>query len=76
MMSEEAVPVPSTMRGFVPAEPNSNPNPNPNTNPALRKKRNLPGTPGKYIYTYRGLILLATSPYLYFSLFTTTIKFI
>lgn len=48
MMSEEAVSVPSTIiRGFV-QEPKSNSNPNPNSNP-VKKRRNLPGTPGKYI---------------------------
>lgn len=42
-------------------DPNSNPtnnNPNPNSNPSAKRKRNLPGKPGKlaiftiYIYIY------------------------
>ncbi|XP_023927168.1 zinc finger protein BALDIBIS [Quercus suber] len=43
MMSEDGIPVPSTVGGFV-QELNSNPNPNPNSIP-LKRKRSLPGTP-------------------------------
>lgn len=45
MMAEDGLTLPSSIRGFV-QEPNSNPNPNPSANP-VKKKRNLPGTPGK-----------------------------
>ncbi|KAL6203057.1 hypothetical protein ACLB2K_026761 [Fragaria x ananassa] len=50
MSSEDGLSVPSTISGgFLLQESNPSPNPNPNTiNPALKRKRNLPGTPGKY----------------------------
>ncbi|OMP08019.1 hypothetical protein COLO4_06848 [Corchorus olitorius] len=51
MMSQDGLSVPSTIRGLVHHEPNSNPNPN-STNPAVnpaKRKRNLPGTPGKFL---------------------------
>lgn len=43
--------IPSTLGGLPPQgqKQSTNPNPKPNPNPASRKKRNLPGTPGKYI---------------------------
>lgn len=44
MMAEDGLTLPSSIRGFV-QESNSNPNPNPSENP-VKKKRNLPGTPG------------------------------
>lgn len=50
MMSEDGIPVPSTVGGFV-QELNSNPNPNPNSIP-LKRKRSLPGTPGKHLFLY------------------------
>lgn len=49
MMAEDGLTLPSSIRGFV-QEPNSNPNPNPSANP-VKKKRNLPGTPGKNDFT-------------------------
>lgn len=49
-MSEDGIPVPSTVGGFV-QELNSNPNPNPNSIP-LKRKRSLPGTPGKHLFLY------------------------
>lgn len=50
MSSEDGLSVPSTISsGFLHQEPNPTTNPNPNTtNQALKRKRNLPGTPGKY----------------------------
>ncbi|KAF8397667.1 hypothetical protein HHK36_016588 [Tetracentron sinense] len=48
MMSGDGFSVPSSIIGFT-QEPNLIPNPNPsfNANPVVKKKRNLPGTPGK-----------------------------
>ena len=46
MMSQDGLSIPSTTSGLA-QEPN--PNPNRTANP-VKKKRNLPGTPGKYIY--------------------------
>ncbi|KAM5584071.1 zinc finger protein BALDIBIS-like [Rosa sericea] len=47
MSSEDGLSVPSTISGgFLHQEPNPSPSPNPNmSNPALKRKRNLPGTP-------------------------------
>lgn len=44
MMSGDSFSVPSSIGGF-PQEQNANPNPKPDPNPAVKKKRNLPGTP-------------------------------
>lgn len=49
-MSEGGLSVPSTMEVFA-HEPNSNPNPNPVVN-LVKKKRSLPGTPGKHVFIY------------------------
>ncbi|KAK3022478.1 hypothetical protein RJ639_045807 [Escallonia herrerae] len=41
-----------SITGFIQEpSPNLNPNPNPNSNPSKRK-RNLPGTPGKHISAF------------------------
>lgn len=61
MMSPDAFnSIASTIRGLADQEPNPNPNPNPNPtpNPAVKKKRNLPGTPGKSIYNRYILLIL------------------
>ena len=48
MMSGDSFSVASSIGGFGQEVQNTNPNPN----PAAKKKRNLPGTPGKtYLYT-------------------------
>lgn len=44
MMSGDSFSVPSSIGGFA-QEQNANPNPKPDPNPAVKKKRNLPGTP-------------------------------
>ena len=49
MMAEDGLTLPSSIRGFV-QESNPNPSPNPSPNP-VKKKRNLPGTPGKNGFT-------------------------
>lgn len=46
MMSGDAFSIPSSIPLFAPEEQNANPNPK--TNPVPKKKRNLPGTPGKF----------------------------
>ena len=46
MMSGDVV---SSIKGFgQQVDPNPNPNPKPITNTVPKKKRNLPGTPGKH----------------------------
>ncbi|PQQ04912.1 hypothetical protein Pyn_30310 [Prunus yedoensis var. nudiflora] len=47
MMSEDGLSIPSTIKGLA-QELSSSPNPNPNADNQLKRKRNLPGTPGKY----------------------------
>jgi hypothetical protein len=49
MMSGDAFSLPSSIAGFAQDQNNGNPNANPKTNPnqAAKRKRNLPGTPGK-----------------------------
>ena len=50
MMSGDSFSVPSPIAGFAQeVVQNANPSPKPNPNQALKKKRNLPGTPGKTI---------------------------
>ena len=52
MMSGDSFSVASSIGGFGQEVQNTNPNPN----PAAKKKRNLPGTPGKtYLYTFFSL---------------------
>jgi hypothetical protein len=51
MMSGDSFSVPSSIGGF-PQEQNANPNPKPDPNPAVKKKRNLPGTPGKLKHVF------------------------
>jgi hypothetical protein len=62
MTSEGGLCVPSTGRGFA-EEPNSNPNPNLNSNPGKRK-RSLPGTPGKHIFISLSLSLVVCVKFL------------
>jgi len=45
MMSGDAFSLPSLIAGFAQDQNNANPKPNPN--PVAKRKRNLPGTPGK-----------------------------
>jgi hypothetical protein len=45
MMSGDAFSLPSSIAGFAQDQNNANPKPNPN--PVAKRKRNLPGTPGK-----------------------------
>lgn len=49
MMSEDGLSIPSTIKGLA-QELSSSPNPNPNADNQLKRKRNLPGTPGKCIF--------------------------
>lgn len=49
-MSGEAFSLPAaSIGGFIQDPSNANPNPKPNPN-AAKKKRNLPGTPGKLCF--------------------------
>ncbi|RDX82575.1 Protein indeterminate-domain 9, partial [Mucuna pruriens] len=47
MMSEDAISVPSNLRGSLVHVHEPNPNPNPNSNSSVKRKRSLPGNPGK-----------------------------
>ena len=45
-MSGDEFSMPASIGGFVQDQNNANPNPKANPNP-VKRKRNLPGTPGK-----------------------------
>ena len=51
MSAGDAFSVPSSIGGF-PQEQNANPNPKPDPTPAVKKKRNLPGTPGNLKHAF------------------------